>query len=176
MKQASTTEPAMRRRKRKEDFPPGGFGGLPKVVWKHPDYQQLSGNAVKLLMDFACQYDGSNNGDLSAAYSDLKKRGWRSKGTIAKALEQLIDAEMVIRTREGKFLNPGGTCALYALTWKSIDDCEGKNLEVKSTITPRRKFSGDQSKNPGPKAGQRPVQTEGRVRPRDAMGRFLSDQ
>ena len=100
----------------------GGYGALYRHIWQHPDYCQLSGNAAKLLMDFACQYNGRNNGDLTNAYSVLSSRGWRSRGTIQRATKELLDARLIVQTREGRFINPGGVCALYAVSWRPIDD------------------------------------------------------
>ena len=58
--------------------------------------------------------------------------------------------ELIIRTREGVFLNPGGRCALYALAWLPIHDCPGKALEVLPTTTPPLKLSMLKNKMPGP--------------------------
>lgn len=110
------------------------------------DYKQLHGNAVKLLMALIHQYRGRNNGDLTAAYSEMKKWGFRSKQTLANALKALLSAGMIMQTRTGLFLNPGGRCALYAITWQPIDECPGKMLEVKPTAVPPRKFSTEQNK------------------------------
>ena len=52
-----------------------------------------------------------------------------------------MEANLIIKTREGKFQNPHSRCALYAITWQQIDECEGKDLEVRPTSTPPRKFS-----------------------------------
>lgn len=112
----------------------GGYGALYRHVWNHPDYHNLSGNAVKLLMDLACQFNGHNNGDLTIAFSILSKRGWRSKGTIRRATRELLEAGMIVQTREGRFLNPGGVCDLYAVTWKPIDECPGKQLTLSQLI------------------------------------------
>jgi len=116
------------------------FAGIPRKLILHPNYQKLNGNAVKLLVDLAFQFRGKNNGDLTTAFSVLSKRGWNSRQTIDRAKRQLIENELIIETRPGRFNNPGGRCALYALTWESIDECPGKNLEVKSTVTPLRSF------------------------------------
>jgi len=110
------------------------------------DYKNLHGNAVKLLMALIHQYRGHNNGDLTAAYSVMNKWGFRSKQTLANALKTLLDSGMIIQTRTGLFLNPGGRCALYALAWQTIDECPGKGLEVKPTRVPPRKFSTEQNK------------------------------
>lgn len=155
---------------------PGGFGGLPKIVWMHLDYRNLSGNAVKLLMDFACQYNGHNNGDLTNAFSILKQRGWRSKTTVQKATQELLDAGMIVQTREGMFINPGGRCALYGLTWKAIDDCTGKNITMKPTTTPPRKFSLENCNMPSPQNGQGSVHKLYPQRVRGEDGKFVSVQ
>ena len=60
--------------------------------------------------------------------------------TVCTAIKELIDANLILKTREGRFLNPGGRCALYAVTWQPIDDCFGKDLEVKATIKAPRSF------------------------------------
>ena len=116
------------------------FAGIPRKVIRHLDYPKLSGNAVKLLVDLAFQYRGKNNGDLTTAFSVLSKRGWNSRQTIDRAKRQLVENELIVETRPGGFLNPGGRCALYALTWLSVDECPGKNLEVKPTTVPLRSF------------------------------------
>jgi hypothetical protein len=119
-------------------------------VLRHPDYQNLSGNAVKLLVELASQYKGANNGDLTVALNTLKDRGF-SKNTITRRIEELLLSGLVIKTREGRFTNPGGVCALYALAWHAIDECPGKDLTVAPTNTPPRKFSMELSKCPSPK-------------------------
>lgn len=118
---------------------PRSFAGIPRAVIEHPDYQSLHGNAVKLLVDLAYQYRGKNNGDLTASWSVLKRRGWSSQTTLAKALKQLLGANLITCTRQGKFMNPGGYPTLYALNWQPIDECGGK-LDVDPTTTPPRKF------------------------------------
>jgi len=119
------------------------FAGIPRKVILHPDYHMLSGNAVKLLVDLAYQYRSKNNGDLTTAFSVLSKRGWNSRQTIDRAKRQLLDNGFIIEARSGRFINPGGRCALYALTWLPIDECQGRSLEVKSTTTPLRTFKLD---------------------------------
>lgn len=133
------------------------FAGIPRYVMDHPDYQNRSGNAVKLLNEFAYQYRGDrpgNNGDLTAAWSIMKKRGWRSRTTLSKALNELLEWKLVVCTRQGVFTNPGGRCALYALAWLPIHECAGKGLEIKPTRGPFRQFSPLLiNKKPGPDSG-----------------------
>lgn len=126
-------------------LPTKSFAGIPRIVMDTDDYKKLKGNAIRLLLEFAYQYRGNNNGDLSAPFSHMRKRGFNSKETLGNALKSLQDANLIIRTREGMFLNPGGRCALYALTWQPIDECNGKH-DVKATNTAPRKFSMEKQK------------------------------
>ena len=149
----------------------GGFSGIPRVVMDHPDYINLSGNAVKLLNELARQYRGKNNGDLTIAYSLLKQRGFKSKETIGRCRDELLNANMIIKTREGRFINPNGVCALFALAWQEINECNGK-LEVSATATPPRKFSLENIKTPRPETGQDSSEESGRHSVRNSKGQY----
>ena len=129
------------RRKIKGRAEKGTFTLIPHAVMDNRDYLNLSYKSVKLLLDLAYQYRGRNNGDLTAAFSILRQRGWKREATIGVAIKELIAANLIIRTREGYFQNPKSRCALYALTWQPIDECKGKDIEISPTITPPRKFS-----------------------------------
>ena len=129
------------RRKIKGRAEKGTFTLIPHAVMDNRDYVYLSYKSVKLLLDLAYQYRGKNNGDLTAAFSILRQRGWKREATIGAAIKELIAADLIIRTREGYFQNPKSRCALYALTWQPIDDCKGKDLEISPTTSPPRKFS-----------------------------------
>jgi len=107
---------------------PHSFVAIPHYMLESDQWGTLSGHAVKLLMEFARQFKGANNGDLSAPYSRMKRRGWRSKATLSSAIAELIEAGFIVRTRTP---NRHHVCALFAITWKPIDECGGK-LEVSS--------------------------------------------
>lgn len=132
-------QPRAKSKGRKESAP---VTVIPHSVMNHPDYIALSSNARHLLMEMARQYNGyNNNGDLCAAWTLMKHRGFNSPTTLNAALKRLINNGFLIRTREGRFLNPGKQCALYAVTWKAIDECRGKRLEIQPTQKPMRVFS-----------------------------------
>jgi hypothetical protein len=119
----------------------GRFIGFPHVVVKNKDYIELSYKSKALLIDLMFQYNGKNNGDLTTALAILRDRGWKRQATIGEAVKELINANLIIRTREGQFRNPFSRCALYAITWQPIDDCKDKDLNINPTTTPPRKFS-----------------------------------
>jgi hypothetical protein len=167
---------AHNRSKTKSRSDAGGYAALYRHVARHPDYQNLSGNAVKLLMDLALQYNGRNNGDLTAAFSVVGQRVRLSKTSIRKFTSELLEAGLIVCTREGRFINPGGVCALYALTWKPIDECSGKQLTVGPTSTPRRKFSLENNEMTEPQRGLGSGHNVDRQKARDSKGKYLSGQ
>lgn len=100
----------------------GTFTAIPHAVQDCANWRQCSGTAIKLLCDLARQYNGRNNGDLCAALSVLKPRGWTAPETVGFALKELRHYGLLLLTRQG-----GLHCAnLYAVTWHPIDDCGGK--------------------------------------------------
>lgn len=109
------------------------FAAIPRQVMRSADFRALGPNAVRVLLWMAYAYRGRNNGDLSATMTMARDWGIKGKDTLTNAIDELIRGGLIVRTREGRFTNPGGRCALYALTWKPIDDCAGKELEVSPT-------------------------------------------
>ena len=116
-----------RRTKRRET---GSFVAIPKAVVNSSNYASLSGVAVKLLIQIAEQFNGFNNGDLQASWVIMRYNGWKSNATLNRAKQELVEKGFIEQTRQG-WLRPA-RCALYALTWKPIDDCQGK-LDVLAT-------------------------------------------
>lgn len=130
-----------RRRRRQRGRTEGGFLLIPHSVLKSPEFGALDGWCVKLLIEIASAYRGDNNGDLSAAFSVLKLRGWRSSGTLAKSLRALLNRGWLVTTRHGS----RNRCTLYAITWWAIDECPGKSLELKPEPAPRHAWRKTES-------------------------------
>lgn len=115
------------------------FIAVPHYILDSPEFGRLSGWGIKLIFELARQYKGSNNGDLSAAFSVLRERGWNSSATLSRALTELLEAGWIIRTRQGG----RNRCSLYALTWWEVNDCPGKWLEVEPERVPSHKWKTD---------------------------------
>ena len=107
------------------------FLALPDVVTKSDAWGALSGNAVKFIVEIARQFSGANNGDLSAPWSKMKRRGFRSKSTLYEAGREATAAGFVVVTRQG---GRHRTCTLYGITWKPVDDCAGKHDHPVETV------------------------------------------
>jgi hypothetical protein len=122
---------ALSRQKIKGRAESGQFLAIPTQIPLSDQYTKLTAWSVKLLIDLYAQYNGRNNGDLCAAWSLMQKRGWRSKGTLYRAVMELTDAGFILKTRMGG----RHKTTLYAVTFKGIDECGGK-LEIKPTAIP----------------------------------------
>jgi len=114
------------------------FTKLEHAWAKSPQCHKLSPKAVKLLFNLACSYNGSNNGNISAAYVLMKPMGWKSKGTLYDALRELREAGWLRVTRQGG----KHRCSLYALTVFPIDACKGIH-DAQPTATPPNDWKTD---------------------------------
>lgn len=114
----------------------GSFVIIPLSVLNGAAYLSVSAHARMLLFDLYAQYNGSNNGDLCAAYSMMKPRGWRSTHTLLSAKRELLEAGLIFETRKGARPN---LASLYAVTWNDLDECGGK-LDVTPRVFPRSAY------------------------------------
>ncbi|WP_189524737.1 hypothetical protein [Methylophilus medardicus] len=110
----------------------GGYAPLYHCVLRSQVYANLSAHAVKLLNDLLSQYYGSNNGDFCATYSMMQKRGWKSKGTLSRAIKELVETGFIEVSRQGG----RHLCSLYAVTFYAVDECKGK-LDISPTSSPK---------------------------------------
>ena len=102
------------------------FVRLPHPMIQSPGFFALSGAAMKMLLFLAAQYNGRNNGDLSATKSMVEAAGVCAASKSKDLLAQLEEAGFIVQTRHGIKKQ----CHLYAITWEGIDRCAGKNLEI----------------------------------------------
>ena len=96
----------------------GGFLMMPHALLNCAKFRALSPIGVKLLLDVAGQYNGKNNGDLSAAWKVMQPRGWHSEATLGKAKKELLKAGFIAETRKGRLPN---VCSLYGITWQPLN-------------------------------------------------------
>lgn len=94
------------------------FVGIVRSVFDSPAFTALSPHACKLLLELVGQYRGDNNGNLTAAWSIVSRRGWRSRTTLWRCKAELIETGFVYVTRKGHMPS---TCELLALTWFPLD-------------------------------------------------------
>ncbi len=116
------------------------FAGIPNRVIEHPDFHSLSANSVRLLLWFAYQYKGSNNGKLCAVHSQLHDKGFRSKSTLSAAIRELIQKDFIELSKGSGLGKNGRTPNYYALTYESVDEIRGFEMDIKPSNKARRTF------------------------------------
>lgn len=130
----------MAKKKPKLDWGPMGAVAIPRALMTHRDFCEMSGSARKVLDLLTYQYNGRNNGNLAATHTMMADWGGMAKGTLAAALRELVDRNLIIKSRDHDRSRDGAKPALYALSWQPIDECPGKDLELSPTILARRKL------------------------------------
>ena len=136
-----------------------GFSMLIHDYFTSAEYAQLSPRAVKALIDVYCQFRGRNNGDLTATWSEMSRRGWTSKDQLGKAISELRKQGWIALTRKGGFESGRRRPNLYAVTWLGIDSCDGK-LDVSANPIPSHTW-----KRSGPLTLVSQTRTTGRFDP-----------
>lgn len=108
----------------------GTFILIPTDVLRSMAFRSLSTKAKALILDLGTQYNGRNNGHLSAAWTLMRQQGWVSKQTLQGALEELLDKGLLELSRQGG----RHRCSLYGYTWIQIHDGKASvRLDVPTT-------------------------------------------
>mgnify|MGYP001126271933 CR=1 FL=1 len=117
-----------KRSKRPPEAPSGPFFALPHSVLDSEAWKRCSPHARALLMELCRQHNGRNNGHLHLSRTWLAPRGWKRPITVNKLRDELIENQLILKTRHGGLNN--GT-HWFALTWLPITDFADFNLDVK---------------------------------------------
>ena len=122
----------MANRNLKKKFYATSFAAIPREILNSPAYIALSFSARSLYVELRMRMNGHNNGNISAAFSELKHRGFNSPATLAKCIRQLEAIHLIAKTRETIGVENGSkVCNLYRLT--DIDVFERPNLNISAT-------------------------------------------
>ncbi len=110
------------RRERKERF-----ALIPHEVIHSENWAHVSKPCRALVVDVASQYQGHNNGDLTASITVLRRLRWTSPGTLKALLLEADYYGLLVRTRQGGLLVGA---SLYALGWKPVNACTDPRTHV----------------------------------------------
>lgn len=106
------------------------FMSIPIKLAKSQVFRSLKPTSLKVLIELLAQYNGINNGDLCAPKAYMKEWGIGSYSTLYKAIQELLEKELIVKTKQGVFSKGGKDCSLYALSWLTIDHCDGIELDT----------------------------------------------
>lgn len=112
-----------RQQKKRKQVEP--FIQIGSEILNAPAYLDLSFSARAMLMEVLHFHNGRNNGAIWITLKILKERGF-SKNTSTKALKELRSHGFLYMTKRGG--NQAGGCSWFAITWLSINPCEGQSL------------------------------------------------
>ena len=115
----------MAKRRKPAESVSGSYTALPHAVLDSVALKGSSHTARSLLLELLRQHTGSNNGHLHLSISWLRKRGWTSNAVVQSAKAELMERELITKTRLGG-LNMGPD--RYALTWLEISDFRGLDI------------------------------------------------
>jgi hypothetical protein len=114
------------------DAADGGKGArlvIPIVLLQHPNYRRMSYAAKAVLWDICSDYNGSNNGYLSAEWSKFKNYGWGSHHTMRDAIAEVIYYGWLVQTQVGgRDHRPN----LFGLTWRKLNRRTTQPLHIPS--------------------------------------------
>lgn len=107
---------------------PTPYAAIPCAVVDAVSFQGARPTAKALLVELIRQHNRKNNGHFQLARHYMKTRGWSSPDVIRRAVEDLIERGLVIRTRQGG-LNTGPS--RYAVTWLRISNFAELDIQPK---------------------------------------------
>lgn len=132
------------------------YAMLPHEVLVSHALTTLPHFCLVILTAIADQYRGNNNGDLAMTWIIVRQYGLRSKNQLVEGLALLLERGLIQKTRQGG-MHPFGP-TLYALTWRRIDDINGK-IECGATTAAANTWAQWET---GPPAGQSAIKRRDR--------------
>lgn len=131
----------------------GRFAGIPNSVVESSAFKSLGGNAVKLLVIMAYQYNSYNNGDLVITESITGE--WMNGKTMYRARDELYSTGFVVINAYGGLGSKKTKLpSLYAITWKPINKLNNNTRVVHYPINSLELNYWKQGSNPDIKTNE----------------------
>ncbi len=106
-------------------------------------FRTLTPLALKLWINMMMQYNGRNNGNINATFSEMEKWGWRSETSLHKALKELLGHGLITKIRQGGIASMSKICCLYAFTHLPINDIPKLGIRGRPPLNTYREFSNE---------------------------------
>lgn len=98
---------------------------MPYYMVKSITWRSLSPAAMKVFIELRCRFNGYNNGQITLSMEEGAHLLHMSKGTVKRALEELIDKGFIKRIRRGQWL--GRIASEYAVTDARLNGHDATN-------------------------------------------------
>lgn len=105
-----------------------------------PAWRVLSFPAKALYVDLRAKLRSNNNGNISAALSEMKHRGWNSSATLAGALYQLLALGFILKTRGGGVERGSKVCSLYGFSDLEVNAFAREAIERRKATFEYRQY------------------------------------
>lgn len=96
--------------------PQGHHARLYTSITRSAAWIALSFSSRALYVQLRSQLKQTNNGNINATHAELKRFGFESSSTVAKALRELETIGLIAKTRQGGIANGGKVCSLFRFT------------------------------------------------------------
>lgn len=127
-----------------------------------PAYRVLGFPAKALFMDMRSLVTGTNNGNLSAALSDMKHKGWSASATLSKALYELRAMGFLAVTRAGGLKMGTRVCQLYRFTDLEVYEQSKVSVQACKATHDYMKYGGVGEAERALREGVKVLQAEGK--------------
>jgi hypothetical protein len=108
----------------------GAHARIYDEIVKSSAWQALGFSSRALYVELRTKLKGTNNGNIEATHANLKRAGFKSSSTLAKALRELEVVGLIEKTRQGGIANGGKVCNLYRFTDKPTFDFPAKGIRA----------------------------------------------
>jgi hypothetical protein len=115
-----------------------------KSLYDSYAFRTLSHKALALLHHMLIQFNGGNNGNISATLSIMKSFGWSSSATLSSAIKELLEHGLLKKTRQGG-MGAMKQCSLYAFTHLPVSENMRKGVKSGNATHEYRTYSGHTS-------------------------------
>jgi hypothetical protein len=122
---------------------------VPISIYGSLAFRSLSFKAQALFHHLLTQFNGGNNGSISATLSMLKRLGWASSATLSSAIKELLEHGLIKKTRQGG-MGAMKQCSLYAFTHLPVAENARLGIEGGPATHEYKTFTGTASTKAGP--------------------------
>lgn len=114
------------------------FLQLPYEMLQHKKFKNLSGSAIKVLLEISIRHSGFNNRKITCSYSELEKPLKLGRATVSRALKELMETGFIVLVRKGYFT--GRRASVWEITFIRSEGYEPTHMWKDPAQRPHRPY------------------------------------